>query len=155
MLARLHVQSWQETYTGLLPDSEIAARDITVRTAQWTRQIASGNSRIAVLPELGFAQMGPQRDADFAAKGFPEELYCLYLLQSGQGSGQGRALVEAVAGERPFTALVMAENDRACGFYRAIGGRVLDRRLDKVGEAEIEEFAFGFGTGANGSVHQS
>lgn len=145
MLARLHVQSWRETYPGLLPETEIAARGYKVRLAQWRNQIARGDSRIALLPDLGFAQMGPQRDAGFARAGYPEELYCIYLLHAGQGRGQGRALLGAVRGEAPFTALVLAGNGPACGFYRAMGGTELLRRMDHVGLAATEEIAFGFG----------
>ena len=69
-LARLHVQAWGESYAGLLPAAEIAARDIAARTAQWTSTIAAGTTRIMVLPGLGFAQTGAQRgQADHDADG--------------------------------------------------------------------------------------
>ena len=144
MLARIHVQSWQETYHGLLPQSELDARPFEVRLAQWRGQIARGVSRIAALPGLGFAQMGPQRSSDAPVAGYPEELYCLYLLAEAHGTGQGLLLLNAVRGAAPFTALVLAGNARACGFYEKTGGRLLETRPDHIGHAEISERVYGF-----------
>ena len=147
MLARLHVASWEETYAGLLPRSEFDARPYAVRLAQWQGQIAAGRSRIALVEGLGFAQCGPQRDGPLEAAGYPEELYCLYLLRAAQGRGLGRALMAAVTGAAPFTALVLATNTGAAGFYRALGGEEIDRRPERIGETPIEEIVFGFGGG--------
>ena len=60
-LARIHVQAWDETYRGLLPDSEIAARDLTFRRALWPKLITNPDLRIAYAPNVGFAVMGQQR----------------------------------------------------------------------------------------------
>ena len=144
MLARVHVQCWQETYTGLLPAAEIAARGIEQRRRQWTDQIAAGRSRIAVLPDLGFAQAGPQRDTPLLEQGFPLELYALYLLRAGQGRGLGLALLRAVIrpGDGPMSALVLAGNQPAIRFYEASGARRLETRAEHVGAAPIEEHVY-------------
>lgn len=139
MLARIHVQAWQETYAGLLPPSEIARRDIATRRAQWQHQIAAGTSRIAVVPDQGFAQMGPQRDAPLQAAGYGDELYALYLLRAGQGRGLGRALFDAVRGDAAFSALVLDGNVRACAFYEAVGGHLHETRAEQVGDVAIME----------------
>lgn len=144
MLARLHVDSWRETYPGLLPATEIAARGFDVRLPQWQAMLARGTSRIAVVDRLGFAQMGPQRETGFLSAGYTDEIYSLYLLRAGQGRGLGRALVSAVKSGAPFTAAVLADNKPACRFYHAIGGIPLERRLDAIGNTEIDEIVYGF-----------
>ncbi|MEM7490071.1 MAG: GNAT family N-acetyltransferase, partial [Pseudomonadota bacterium] len=131
-IARLHVRAWQETYPGLLPPEEIAARDHPARLRQWQGALASDASRTVLLPGLGFAQAGPQRMADHAAA-YPEELYCLYLLRAGQGRGHGRALLAAVGRDVPMTALVLEGNARACAFYAAAGAVVLDTLPCRIG----------------------
>jgi hypothetical protein len=98
MLARLHVQGWEETYRGLLPPSEFDSHGLEVRLSQWSRQVAAGTSRIALAPGLGFAQMGPQRDRTEATAAYPDELYCLYVLREAHGTGLGAALLAAGAG---------------------------------------------------------
>jgi GNAT superfamily N-acetyltransferase len=125
-LAAIHVAAWRETYTGLMPAGEIARRDLTVRRREWTAMLAAGGTRIVIAGQVGFAQMGPQREPDLAAR-WPEELHALYLLQSSQGTGLGLALLRAVAGTSPFTAFVLDGNARAMAFYRKTGAEVLGR----------------------------
>ena len=117
---------------------------MAVRLAQWRGQIAAGTSRIAVLPGLGFAQMGPQRDTCPVARPYPEDLYCLYLLARAQRRGLGTALLGAVRRRRAFTALVLQENAGACAFYEAAGGRLIDTRPDRSGDAAVTERVYGF-----------
>jgi len=150
MLARLHVQGWEETYRGLLPPSEFDSHGLEVRLSQWSRQVAAGTSRIALAPGLGFAQMGPQRDRTEATAAYPDELYCLYVLREAHGTGLGAALLAAVRGGRPFTSMVLDENARACAFYEKQGGQLLATRPERLGETEISERIYGFGRPADG-----
>ena len=144
MLARLHVAAWRESYPGLLPEAEIAARTEDVRRAQWTRAFSTGRSRIWVAPDLGFAQAGSQRDDDMRQRGYPQELYALYVLRAGHGTGIGAALFNAVRSPRPMTALVIDGNARACRFYEKQGGRLILTRMDAVGESPTRERAYGW-----------
>jgi GNAT superfamily N-acetyltransferase len=137
------VQAWAETYAGLLPAQEIAARDHAVRLRQWQGQIGAGRSRVLILPGVGFAQAGPQRDAALAAA-WPEELYALYVLRAAHGTGAGSALLRAILPAGRFTALVLEGNDRAIAFYRRSGGRELARQADRMGAAVVTEIVLGW-----------
>jgi GNAT superfamily N-acetyltransferase len=142
MLARIHIAAWQETYAGLLPDDEIArASDPDRRLAQWTGAIARNDTRIAVIDDLGFAQIGHQRDAGLAALGYTWELWSIYLLRAAQGRGLGAALLRLALGPapQPFTALVLAGNHVACSFYERQGGRLLAARDEAIGQTPITE----------------
>lgn len=144
MLARIHHASWAETYPGLLPDSEIARFDLAFRQAQWARILQPDPSkRVFLVPEAGFAVMGPQREAALALE-YPEELYSLYVLQSAQWRGIGRALLVAVRSAAAFSASVVAGNLRAERFYAAQGGVELFRKSEMIGQARIEEAVLGF-----------
>lgn len=144
MLARIHHASWAETYPGLLPDSEIARFDLAFRQAQWARILQPDPSkRVFLVPEAGFAVMGPQREAALALE-YPEELYSLYVLQSAQRRGIGRALLVAVRSAAAFSASVVAGNLRAERFYAAQGGVELFRKSEMIGQARIEEAVLGF-----------
>jgi len=134
-IARVHVDSWRTTYTGLLPDEVIAAQTVESREASWRRQIAAvledprrGVILVAEDDDLGvvgFTSAGPERerDADNDA-----ELYTIYLLEQHQGRRFGRLLFEgAVAclvqrGHRSMRVWVLAGNP-AEGFYVHMGGR--------------------------------
>ena len=93
-----------------------------------------------VFVNAGVKWLGPTVPAPEAAQGYTEELWSLYLLRAGQGQGLGRALMAAVAGDQPFTALVLAGNGQAAGFYRHCGAKLLGRRdFDENGFAGSED----------------
>lgn len=126
MIAAIHVASWQETYPGLLPCAAIDRHDAMSRRTLWQAAIASGHSRIAVIPDIGFAAMGSQRDPSLAVD-HPDELLALYVLRQHQGQGHGHALLSTVRGRAPFTAWVLCGNTRAQAFYARLGGKELRR----------------------------
>jgi len=140
-LAAIHVRAWEETYTGLLPPEEVAARDRTRRLAQWQGMLAQGRTRVALIPGFGFAQAGPQREAALAAR-WPEELLALYVLKSGHGTGAGLALLSAVLGAGPFSAVVLKCNGRACRFYEKTGGRLAEERPVTLGTRPIIDLLY-------------
>ncbi|MEO0929206.1 MAG: hypothetical protein AAFY14_00955 [Pseudomonadota bacterium] len=143
-LALIHVQSWRETYVGLLPADVIAAQTIEKRRALWQKILAMGHSRVWLLDEVGFAQFGPQREDQWRNQGYTEELYAIYVLRS--GFGHGRKLLEAAHGPcgQPFTTCVLAENARACVFYKKTGAKWLTTRSEMIGRAAITEHVYGW-----------
>ncbi len=143
-MARVHVAAWAETYAGLLPEAFIVRATVERRERQWAAAIAAGRSRIAVVDGLGFASAGPHREAAFAGSGWPEELHAIYLLGSAQGLGLGRALFGAVRGVLPFTCFVVEGNDRARGFYKAMGGDDLGQRDETEDGAVIRDHIYGW-----------
>lgn len=142
-IAALHVACWHETYPGLLPEAEIARHDEAARQALWSALLQQGRTRVALLPGVGFAAMGPQRDPDLSAD-WPEELVALYILHRHQGRGMGRLLLEQVRGRLPFTAWVLAGNTRAEGFYAAMGGQEIRRARVEVAGTTVTEVLLRF-----------
>ena len=144
-LAALHAQAWRETYPGLLPEDDIARMTDPAQLHRiWAAVLGRGDARAVWLPGQGFAVIGPQRDAALAGAGYPEELWMTYLLRAAQGRGVGRALLSAVRSASAFTALVVAGNTRACGFYAAQGGILLDTRAERIGTTPITERVYGW-----------
>ena len=144
MLAQIHVQAWVETYPGLLPECEIARCSYDFRLAQWTKIVDLGESRINVLPDLGFAQVGPQRSPEWPEAGYGEELYALYFLRSAHGLGHGRALLNITRSDAGLTANVLDANHRACRFYERSGGHLLKTYDDLIGEAVVRDRVYGW-----------
>ncbi len=85
------------------------------------------------------------------ALGYGGEIFELYLAPECQGCGFGRRMFEAarkdLAGHGLSTVVVwaLADNERAVGFYRRLGGRVLHRARETFGGQQRERIAFGFG----------
>ncbi len=124
-LAHLHVQTWEETYRGRLPQSVFDNHNLERRLQMW-RQILTKNMTVSYLPGIGFAQVGPNRRDDVRAD-YPVEMYTLYTLQNAHGSGAAQALMRHAIGsrEQPMTAEVLKGNDRALRFYEKTGAQKL------------------------------
>lgn len=152
-IGAVHVQCWRESYTGLLPDTEIRRWTADGRTRMWRRAIIDGTARGIYVAELGeriigFGACADQRAPDLHARGFTGEVTALYVLRASQRHGAGRRLMAAMArrliaeGDRAMALWVLAGNDSACGFYEAMGGRDVGRALDK--DLAREEIAYGW-----------
>src|SRR4051794_38496007 len=68
-IAEVHVIAWQSTYAGLLPQSLLDGLSVEQRTAEWLRNIMSGEATIQVALNpagqvAGFIATGSSRDTD-------------------------------------------------------------------------------------------
>ena len=132
-IARVHVDSWRETYAHLLPERFFDESAFEQRRSMWDRYLTMdprpGPLTVALDPGpqeriIGFANAGAAVGPD-AEKGAPPardlHLFAIYLLAAAHGTGAGRALLEATIGDAPAQLWVVADNDRAIAFYRRAG----------------------------------
>lgn len=144
-IAGVHVQSWRETYTGLVPERFFGAAARQARLALWTRLLADpatrGGIRVATSNDavIGFAGIGRPAEADPARE---RALHMLYVLRAHHGTGAGQALFDAVLGERPAQLWVAEANPRAIRFYerngfRADGTVLVDPALEELREIRM------------------
>jgi ribosomal protein S18 acetylase RimI-like enzyme len=126
-LARVHVQTWRETYRGVMPDEVLDDPGAVGRREQfWTAVLTDDryrDRRTAVAEQdgavVGLALAGPPLDDDAT---WSAHLYVLYTLASVHGSGAGAALLAAVLDPEESVALWVADpNPRAQAFYRKHG----------------------------------
>ncbi len=123
-IVTVHIESWRETYSGLLPDEVIEANSVRAeRTAMWAELLHPDNEATVLVGEaddrvVGFACAGPARDADAPAD---FEFWMLYTLQSTHGSGLGQALTDAVLGDREAYLWCLIDNSRGMAFHRRNG----------------------------------
>lgn len=126
-MARVHVQGWQETYRGLMPDAALDAPELLAQRERfWTSVLTcgpSGGSQVAVAEQggelVGIAMAGPHPQPD---NGCEQELHLLYVLVAAHGTGAGQQLLVAVVDPGMSTGLwVVERNPRARAFYRKHG----------------------------------
>ena len=131
-IARVHVESWRTTYPGIMPQEHLDALSVTDRERTWTEILsADGLAKATVYVAemdggevVGFVSGGKERAGD---PDYRSEVYGLYLLQSQQGKGLGRRLVQTFArrmsqdGHRTLLIWVNVHNP-ARRFYEASGG---------------------------------
>lgn len=159
--ARIHVQSWQETYRSMMPQSFLDALDVTQRTKNWTAELSNPNSVPSFVALVdgrmygiagGGARRQPPRDGDDAAaaeRRYDSEIYRLYVLNEAKGQGLGRMLMRALADSlaaggmtRPMLWVAAANPTRT--FYEHLGGKEFARKTEVVGGVDLEEIAYGW-----------
>ncbi|MEP9402527.1 hypothetical protein [Sphingomonas sp. VNH70] len=125
-LGALHVASWHETYTGLVPGEMLAGLSVDARTAMWGNILKApdeyGCTAVVIAENhgcvVGFGSCGKQRDASLTGKGF---------------SGEFAASLWVLRGNAPARA-----------FYEKLGGIVVDEKIDGVHDAALIEDAYGW-----------
>ena len=128
-VAGVQVQSWRETYEGILPESVIRSRTWNDRRSLWRRVISEARQLhiVADIPGegvVGFVNGGPAR---VDLPGADVEIYALYVLRAFHGQGIGRALFERArssfrAQKAAHLALWVQNKNPATAFYEAMGG---------------------------------
>ncbi|SDD27574.1 GNAT family N-acetyltransferase [Nocardioides lianchengensis] len=126
-LAHLHLDVWDDAYTGLMPQGILDDRreKVAERVERWRDILTtSGNpTYLAVGPDglVGFASAGPGRDNDVDLE---LELTALYVRATHWGEGIGYALLREAIGDRAAYLWVLGGNDRALRFYERQGFRL-------------------------------
>jgi ribosomal protein S18 acetylase RimI-like enzyme len=134
-LARVHVQSWRETYPGLLPADYLQRMNVPLYARRWRHQLTRARHT-----ELVLVAEGPDGLIGYCAGAFDKaaspraEIFTLYLLSRVQGLGLGRRLLETAAcvfrgqGAASLVLWVLADNERARRFYAHLGGEPVAER---------------------------
>jgi GNAT superfamily N-acetyltransferase len=157
-LGEVHVASWRETYSGLVPDALIESLSAEARAAMWRSVLgdpaAFGGTAVFVAEReraiIGFAACGSQRDEALAQSGFDGEFGAIYVLKSQQRAGIGKVLMRLMArrlldaGRQGAALWVLRENVRARTFYDHLGGAVVGERVDGEAGAALNEVAYGW-----------
>ncbi len=143
-LARVHVQSWIETYTGLMPAEVLESITIQSRATQWRSTfehdvgifVAQLNDDI-----IGFCSVGLREHE--------AELFTLYLFKAHHGTGIGKALwhqaleYAKIRGAQTMILWVLETNPTR-GFYEHQGGRLEGRKTEMLRDQELIEVSYRF-----------
>ncbi len=153
-IAEIYVDSWRDTYAGLLPDDVLLRLDAANREVRWWRRTLSGRrqDQLVYVAEdadkgvIGFAGGGASRGAGLSHE---IEIFTLYLRDEFHGRGIGKGLFlnlsERLAARSNGSLVVwVLDGNPARFFYEALGGKIIARRNGSMGGAEIEEVAYGW-----------
>lgn len=152
--ARIHMDSWRNTYRGLVSDEFLDNLKFEDRLKRWQQRLSelSDTGMFAYLAETatgqaaGFAYAGPEGTGHPDYRG---ELWALHIALPYQKMGLGRRLISEVAkrlhdlGYGSMLVWVLAGNP-ARRFYEKLGGVYLTERLEAFAGGSIEEVAYGY-----------
>jgi ribosomal protein S18 acetylase RimI-like enzyme len=156
-IGRVHVETWQATYAGMLPDSMLAAMSDVRQSAWWSRLLGDpGEARGVFVADdeamgvVGFGSCGPVRDLPEGLSGRERrvgEVYTLYVEPDFQNRGLGRRLLDALfrqlrADGCDTAVLWMLADNPTRFFYEGMGGRRVGQRVDTMAGVDVEEMAF-------------
>ena len=149
-IAVVHVETWQDAYTGLIPEGYLQSLSISDRTIKWQEMLADESSHAICLVGLidgkvcGWSSLCKCRDADSGPKW--GELGGMYIHPSAQAKGLGSLLMaESLAllrkeGYSQATLWVLTTNNSARSFYESRGWRVEGKTKTELRESfELHE----------------
>lgn len=151
-IARVQVDVWRMTYTGIVPDSYLASLNYEKKERRWRQILEQGKSDFAFVAEIedeqivGFASAGKNQDSDL---NFAGELHTIYLLENYQRRGIGKLLVKAVAkrfARQEISSMllwVLAENPFRA-FYESLGGKYVSEKEIIIGDLPLIEVVYGW-----------
>ena len=153
-VARVYIESWHDTYPGVIPNALLRAMTPKGQTARWNASIRAQTREFVLVAEndrhgiVGMASLGPARDRGI---GFDGEVYTLYVDPAVFDRGVGRALLNGgfqVLRQRGYNSCVIWAHARnnARFFYEAMGGRIIAERKGMLMGEPTPEVAFGWKT---------
>ncbi|MGN6220098.1 MAG: GNAT family N-acetyltransferase [Microbacterium sp.] len=126
-LAALHVSTWQEAYTELLPEGFFDEAFLEGRRRMWAQITAEPREDLIVRVAeqegriIGFAVSGRPIGPFSDEAPRQRQLYMIYLTATSHGGGAGQSLLDGVLGDGPAQLWVAKDNPRAVAFYRRNG----------------------------------
>ncbi len=153
-IAAVHDDAWRNAYRGVIPGKALEAM-VERRGPRWWARAIERRTRIVVLSFggviAGYASYGRNRATKLP---FGGEIFELYVKPEYQGIGLGKRLFTAVrrdlAGNdiKSLVVWALADNEMACGFYRRLGGQLVDRSSERFDDVSIDKLAFAWSASA-------
>jgi GNAT superfamily N-acetyltransferase len=150
-VAGVHVQSWRESFTGMVPQSFLDTMSVEKREQAFSTRFAEDSYRMflaetAKAGVIGFADFGKPRET---GRAYAAELYAIYLLRNFQRQGIGGKLfalgVESLVADGMNSMYLLAlELSPYKSFYEKMGGRVVDRTAIEIDGVKFSESVYGW-----------
>ncbi|MGE7688820.1 N-acetyltransferase family protein [Lysinibacillus sp. NPDC097214] len=148
-IGKVHVDSWQTTYQGILPDDFLNRLSYEQRTELWKKNISDATNYVLVAENeqgeiIGFATGGTRK-----TKSVPNstDLTSIYLLEEYHGKGIGKQLLKEIftyfkqKGYEKVFVEVLAEN-KTRYFYEYYGAQYVNNIEIKIGGKIVEELIY-------------
>jgi ribosomal protein S18 acetylase RimI-like enzyme len=152
-IARIHVDGWRSTYSGIVPDDYLAGMSYESREQRWKAALGDPKGETSTFVAeagsdgvVGFATCGPERTGDPDFRG---ELRTIYVAGHMQRKGVGLMLTSYVADDLRVrglgSMLVWAlELNPSTRYYEVIGGERVRSKEIVIGGRPLTVVAYGW-----------
>ena len=130
-IARVHVQSWEESYRGNVPDASLDAQSVEARIVEWEYWLRADEAVTFVSEDEEGVHGFVMARLHAGEPGYDALLDTLYVLNSHQKRGIGRELLRAAAhalresGARKIWLLTLRDRNPARAFYESLGATLV------------------------------
>jgi ribosomal protein S18 acetylase RimI-like enzyme len=154
-IARVRVDSWRETYRGMIPQAYLDAMKLEESRALWEKVLTAGSKAVSVLVAESGAQIVGFGSGNMLAElkhGFDAELSAVYVRREFQRAGIGRRLVVETAlslrarGAGSLIVWVIAGNKSARTFYERLGADLVVEQAFQWDGMDLVEAGYGWRT---------
>lgn len=152
-VAKVHVQSWRESFAGIVPQTFLDKMSIENRARAFETGFAFDSYKMFVAETqengiVGFADFGEARDNQSK---FEAELYAIYLLRDFQRKGIGGKLFDLgvkylVANNMNSLSLTALEASPYKRFYKKMGGQLVERKTTNIEGKSYATVIYGWNT---------
>ena len=153
-LASVHVDSWKESYQGIIPTDFLNQLSYADRELMWAGILSNPKPRwhgIVATSEdgevIGFIAGGQNRQPDVGP--YDGEIFAIYLRKEFHRTGLGKQLFYASVQQLMrdgFQSVMLwaLEDNPTRGFYNHMGGKTFATKVETIGGKELKEIAYGW-----------
>lgn len=152
-IAHVHIETWQSTYSGIIPDDYLQSMTIENRSKSWLRTLKTLHTTTFVAENeagdiVGFAIGGPVQTRD---PYYQAELYAIYILDDYQRKGIGKRLIQPIAelleAKKYENIIIWAlEENSKRSFYESLGGQLVASKPITICGKELLQVGYGWNT---------
>ena len=150
-IAHVHVETWQSTYAGIIPDHYLQSLTIENRLRNWKRHLKTLHTCTFIAENatgdiIGFAIGGPEQTRD---SHYQAEIYAIYILNAYQRQGIGKQLIKPLAeifNKKKYENIIiwaLKENANRL-FYESLGGQIVATKNISICGKELLEVGYGW-----------
>ncbi|MFT8321236.1 MAG: GNAT family N-acetyltransferase [Bacillus sp. (in: firmicutes)] len=152
-IAKVHVESWKQTYKGIISDKILSKLTVDKRAELWEKSLGDPENEVIVYVAenekgcvIGFASGGINRSFENEFQG---ELHAIYLLNQYHGNKIGYNLFKNIIIElynkdiKSLKVWVLTDNP-SITFYEKLGGKPIEKKHIKFGNDHLEAIALGW-----------
>jgi GNAT superfamily N-acetyltransferase len=156
-IARVRVDSWRETYRGMIPQAYLDAMKLEQSRALWEKVLTAGSTAVSVFVAECGAEIVGFGSGNMLAElkhGFDAELSAVYVRREFQRAGIGRRLVAETAvalslrdrGASGLIVWVIAGNKGARAFFERMGAELVIEQAFQWDGMDLVEAGYGWRT---------